>query len=290
MKVKSGDVSVVFQGPISETGSVSALECVQSARTHLPDSEIVVSTWTPAPSERGPWNIWVQSNDPGALERNAKIKPNNINRQIVSTRAGLAQCSRRFAIKIRTDWSLESDALLEVLSHVSTRRYMSGGNSQRIAVCNIYTRNPRRFPFLYHVSDIIMASSLEKLIEYWNAPPCTEEAFDIPERYLALSYLLRMGERVQPTRYSFHEARRFEHLLVKQFEVFERHELGINGPPRFNDVGNERLCYTRDEFVRLARIYEGGGGFSLASVSLYATLFYAIQRFKFRWGWTRHKN
>ena len=293
-KVMSHDISVVFQGPIiSGAGSVSTLECVQSARTHLPDSEIVVSTWTPAQSVCGSWNIWVQSNEPLALEPTAIFNPNNLNRQIISTRAGLAQCSRRFAIKIRTDCSLVSDAILDALTYASTRRCTSGGGGgdlPRIVVCNIYTRNPRRFPFLYHVSDILMASSLEKIIEYWNAPLCIEETYDIPERYLTLSHLQRMGELVQRSRYSFWEALHFEHILVKRFEVYERHDLGIKCPPRypFNNVGQESSCYTREEFVRLARIYDGGG-YSLASVSQYATLLYAmpIQRLKFRGGWTR---
>jgi hypothetical protein len=113
MKVATRDVSFILQGPATTT----LAESVAHLRKLAPDSEIIVSTWVDADLPAGlEADRVVRSPDPGALPGIRANQPagNNANRQIASTAAGLSASTRPFAVKMRTDCSLQDLRLLDL--------------------------------------------------------------------------------------------------------------------------------------------------------------------------------
>jgi hypothetical protein len=101
------DISVVVQGAVD----FSIIDQVLlSVRTVLPEAEIILSTWegvdySPINSEL--YDKLVLSVDPGGFIafQNTKVF-NNVDRQVVSSFAGLNQSKRLYALKMRTDMVL----------------------------------------------------------------------------------------------------------------------------------------------------------------------------------------
>src|SRR5258708_318244 len=118
--LNSHDFSIVVQGPIHSSPGCKGerditIRCLTSIRTFLPGAEIVLSTWQGENTEGLDYDVLVKSEDPGAVAFTKAQPPigfNNINRQIVSTQAGLAAATCTFALKFRGDLFLESNGIL----------------------------------------------------------------------------------------------------------------------------------------------------------------------------------
>src|SRR4051794_20971310 len=106
--MESRDISFVVQGAID--GSISPLtgepitkSCLSSLRRYHPGAEIILSTWKDANVDGLDFDILVRSEDPGAWNafrpESGEVKLDNTNRQIVSTRNGLYQATRKYAAK-----------------------------------------------------------------------------------------------------------------------------------------------------------------------------------------------
>jgi hypothetical protein len=109
--IDGAEVSVVVQGPVVG-GPSDAPErrrtqlALASVRAAYPACEIVFSTWKGAQTGGLIYDRLVLNDDPGAVSQNDTTLRdvfNNLNRQIVSTRNGLAATTRRHAIKLRSD-------------------------------------------------------------------------------------------------------------------------------------------------------------------------------------------
>ena len=95
------DISVIVQGPIMGGAERLTGRAIESVRRVLPGAEIILSTWHGSDTGALACDALVLSDDPGAtnwLRRGDAAaldkKLNNGNRQIVSTRAGLARATR----------------------------------------------------------------------------------------------------------------------------------------------------------------------------------------------------
>ena len=112
-KINSNEISVIVQGPVSKT---ETLKCLKSVRRHLPEAEIILSTWkgSDISSFDGLYNILVENEDPGAFKFSCfHNKQNNINRMIVSTKEGLKRAKRTYCLKIRSDMFLKGKNFLK---------------------------------------------------------------------------------------------------------------------------------------------------------------------------------
>ncbi len=95
MSVTSKYLSVVVQGKLFRTNNSSTVEVIQSIKKYLPDAEVILSTWKGddiAPLYYELCDKVIQSDDPGDKTRGKR--PLNVNRQIISSRAGIALASR----------------------------------------------------------------------------------------------------------------------------------------------------------------------------------------------------
>ena len=107
MKVNNENISFIIQGPIiqpSKNSPFSTVNSINNLRHIFPKSEIIVSTWENTHINNIDYDHIVLSKDPGAISFTKKgITYNNVNRQIVSTLAGLRVATRPYVVKMRGD-------------------------------------------------------------------------------------------------------------------------------------------------------------------------------------------
>jgi hypothetical protein len=77
--ISDKDISVVVQGPIHKQDNLTK-RVLESVRTHLPNAELILSTWKGSDVDGLDCDVLLLNDDPGA------INGYNVNRQIVSTR------------------------------------------------------------------------------------------------------------------------------------------------------------------------------------------------------------
>jgi hypothetical protein len=169
MPIKEADVTVVFQGPVvlGPEGTAAHIRRTQQA---LPHARYILSTWEGSDC-RGIDVDWVVvSKDPGGLpgikRRDEADALNNVNRQLRSTERGFATANTPYAIKIRTDCSLDHADLLGEMD-----RFPLASSQPRILASSIFTVDPTMFEQMaYHVSDWVQFGETAVLRAYWSAP------------------------------------------------------------------------------------------------------------------------
>ena len=120
MKINKKDITIVLQGSCLDeySGRLCVELAVESIRKKLPECKIILSTWE-SEKEYIPNNIQVDkiiyNSDPGFKTRNCKPdgKPNNVNRQIVSSINGLKEAETTYAMKMRTDYVMKNTGFLQ---------------------------------------------------------------------------------------------------------------------------------------------------------------------------------
>lgn len=169
MPIKDQDITLVFQGPVLP-GPDGTAACIRQTRRLLPRSRCVLSTWADSAVRNLDVDQVVLSKDPGGLpgikRRDGAALPNNVNRQLLSTRRGLQHARTRYAIKIRTDCALEKASFLQVYE-----RFLEAGGRSRILTSSLFTIDPSMFEQLaYHVSDWFQFGETAALQTYWSGP------------------------------------------------------------------------------------------------------------------------
>ena len=117
------DITVVVQGPVMSQHSQLAPDGItatvlQRVRQVLPEATVILSTWAGTDVSGLNADAFIFSDDPGGTrfyppEARPANPLNNGNRLIVSTRAGLAQVTTRYTLKIRSDLALFHDHFLD---------------------------------------------------------------------------------------------------------------------------------------------------------------------------------
>ncbi|MFC5430229.1 WavE lipopolysaccharide synthesis family protein [Paraburkholderia denitrificans] len=172
--IADNQITIVFQGPWNE----GLRDNIAQARECFPGAPIIVSSIDvrirEAFSAMDHVTLVVVP-DPGPLPtymRGKHAPLNNVNRQIVSSQAGLALAATPYAIKIRTDCTLESRAFVELYQRAS----VCDVTAARLLASSIYTLHPdgiEGFPF--HISDWFFFGPSEALRSYYDVPLMTEQ-------------------------------------------------------------------------------------------------------------------
>lgn len=174
MTIAATDLTVVLQGALpTGAAKLQALnQRIQGLRQLLPGVTVVISTWNCA---KAPPKIaadhTVYSADPGSLPpyKLGACKPNNVNRQIVSSAAGLAVVRTPFAIKLRNDAALLHTGALAALAHWPAAH-------RRIATVGHFSLNPHQFERLpFHFSDWFQLGPTHSLRALWACPLMTPQ-------------------------------------------------------------------------------------------------------------------
>jgi hypothetical protein len=241
--IEPREVTVVVQGDVRQ----NTRQALASVREVLPGATVIFSTFRGEPCDglAQLCDQLVLCDDPGAqpaYTRSRFATPNNLNRQIATSRAGLLHVRTPYALKLRSDAELVADTFLRTYVDITA---IDG--RERLVACSYFTRHPAGVSgYLFHVSDWVMFGPTSRLSEFWNAAPMTlEDAtwFDCrthqptstravrrfrarltPEQYLTAAYANRRGYGVP----AFLDERTPH--LVAEYERFLGTEVVIDRP------------------------------------------------------------
>lgn len=170
----TSDLTLVLQGafhPYITRDGEHAWRNLRRTRRALPGACVILSTWEDADVPRDlPVDLVVRSPDPGPLAplKLHDAKANNVNRQLVSTRAGMAAVTTPYAAKLRTDCWLEHAGFLDFHAEQRGRE----GGRERLQACSFFTLDPTVFERLpFHLSDWFQFGPADMVRRYWSAPP-----------------------------------------------------------------------------------------------------------------------
>lgn len=171
--IRAQDITIVMQGDIRP----ETMAAIQAVRRVLPGARLILSTFVREPVEpyRGLVDALVLSEDPGAQAPYTVSRfaaPNNLNRQLVSTQAGLLEVATPYTLKLRTDCVLASSAFVH--RYEAVKQADPGGD--RLVANTFYTRHPRGISsYLFHVSDWFIFGSTPTVSQFWAVTPMSDE-------------------------------------------------------------------------------------------------------------------
>ena len=175
--VLDSDMSFVVQGPVigdrGEHENVTQ-KVLLSIRKFYPRAQVILSTWMESVTLGLDFDEVVKSADPGSFLRDkVNLAPHNVNRQVISTMAGLRKVRTKFAVKVRSDIFITSNALLKWLG--DPVRIVHRGRmpllEQRLLAVNVTSVNPRRgLPLPFHPCDWFYAGLTCDMLNLWDLP------------------------------------------------------------------------------------------------------------------------
>jgi hypothetical protein len=172
MNITSKDLSFVIQGSIRDRTYLNYTnKLIKSVEKNLPGSNVIVSTFDSSLIKEISCKNIVVSNDPGSqICRPTDQIFNNVNRQIVSTNAGLLTVDTEYAVKIRNDMLLKNSSILKILNNLPIKR--SGQfnvTEQFVIACNFSSVNPKKMLKLpYHPCDWFYAGLTKDIRNIWD--------------------------------------------------------------------------------------------------------------------------
>ncbi|GHU00523.1 hypothetical protein FACS1894186_1260 [Alphaproteobacteria bacterium] len=224
--ISSKEISVIVQGAVDKTTP----RCLKSVRRHLPDAEIILSTWEGADTAGLSYDRVIFNSDPGGIKYDP-YNTNNINRQLLSTQSGLAKAARPYVLKLRSDLALSGCGFLRQFD-----KYPAYDEKYRLFSCRLLTNllfsikfeeaaKGKRHWLPFHVSDWWYFGRREDILKLFDVPLVAEpgytryfETHDKP-KYKVEVFPLRLW-RMSPEQYLLSSlvkkqfpSTRFEHML-----------------------------------------------------------------------------
>lgn len=185
--INNNDITIVLQGStLSEFEGKRCIEySVSSIRKILPDCKIILSTWEgeeiPEYIEKQVDKI-IYNKDPGFRTRDCKPdgKPNNVNRQIVSTINGLKQVETKYAMKMRTDFVLMGKGFLKYFDKYQKFDQDFQIFEKRVICIMLGSAHPygKYWNLPFHVSDFCTFGLTTDLTNLYDIPLVTSEEFE----------------------------------------------------------------------------------------------------------------
>ena len=275
----TGDrIDVVLQGPIDRRLTPEAL---RSFRRNLPGCRLILSTWEGEDVSGLGFDVLVRSPDPGTHCQNTREGTElNLIRQLRGVKAGLECVRREYTCKTRTDLLLRTGK--ELLSFYEKHKDLPRGSaavfSERILVCDLYTRNPRVVPMPYHASDWIAFGKTEDVQRLYSVEEPSEEDFTWyvsrkKKTWLYRNYLCRFAAeqyityphvRQKQGFASYHDNRRFnmintERHLADNYLIMDHAWGWIRfakyDPDRYHD---SLWCVSWEDWKRIYERYRDG--------------------------------
>ena len=258
--VSDDQVTFVIQGPIIHASKQvsGTIGLVSSIRRHFPDSKIVVSSWIGENVSRIEADKIVLSEDPGGFPGmlNGTDTPNNVNRQIVSTRAGLSAVETKFTVKLRSDLVMTNPRALNVLSGrpVQTDSSPYRVLLEHVAVVDFTSIDPKKnSPLIFHPCDWIYGGRTEDIKDIFQIPSMSladavyfEKQSELiwekareghlakfrPEAFIWTSFLASKGVPTPSSSYEFSSdwTRESEGYLVHNLMIVSLSQFGFISP------------------------------------------------------------
>ena len=271
------EISVVVQGPLYLGATPSIYDCLASIRQHLPEAEIVVSTWRSEPDLALPGVRMIRSGSvPPMIDIDGR--PINTRRQRLSTLRGIEAATRPFVLKFRADHRL-LDSRIARLGH-----YEAGPLAKYrlftspITTTTMFFRDPCAAPMLFHPSDLVQFGRRKDLLSFWSAPPIAVSEYFlprpranpfgncirftarryVPEQELMIAFLRSRGYDVALTsvcHFDFRLMRLSESALLENFVALDWRHSGIEFPLRLQKrASRQKTDYSAVRIERTRRL------------------------------------
>lgn len=268
------DITFIIQGPVYPD---ITNKTISSVRQFFPETKIIYSTCNPECTDNlKDYDELIISDDPGSFtyaDRPGE-KVNNINRQIVSTMAGLKACKTKYAMKLRSDFVLKGNKFLEFWNKFSNVDSKYQIFEHKLLACCYFARNPSSdMAFPFHPSDLAFFGNAKDLINlfginlmtkgqaYWNLKARHQYQY-VPEQYLFINCLRKNGFDVVCDCYNdctlgnIEQTERFfaSNFIFLTFEQFNLQPT----KPTFNMKVHPnafKSCYTHVEWQNLYKKY-----------------------------------
>jgi len=183
------DTTFVVQGPIDRsisplTGQPATKSCLESIRKYHKGARVILSTWKHEPVDNLDYDEIVLSDDPGqvncARPDSGQVVPDNLNRQIVSSKNGLSLVTTEYAVKMRSDLIFAGNNWMRYFGKFPLRSRDWRVFRDRVITTSLFTRDPR-CPFVsypMHPSDWFHAGRAEDIKLLWDIdlPPEPESS------------------------------------------------------------------------------------------------------------------
>jgi len=179
------NLTVILQGALSPRTA----DIISNWRASAKGCEIVLSSWAKDPELAKLVDKYLINSDPGVfpvMHKGEILRAENINRQIVSSVAGLRSTTRRISIKWRTDFDFCSTLMSKFLSHYFP--LISESEEKKLIVFSINSINPfSGAGMVAHLSDWMYFGRTDLLLSLLpTAPiPAILENFEVPSRVIA---------------------------------------------------------------------------------------------------------
>ncbi|WP_076589025.1 WavE lipopolysaccharide synthesis family protein [Vibrio ostreicida] len=174
------DITFVIQGPIMPSVTQRSIDTI---RNTFPKSHVIVSTWEGADTSQLTADETILSQDPGSTvfvySKKDQAIPVNINRQIVSTLAGLLKVKTKYAVKLRADNVLHKTTVIDLFEQYQDRETQYAFLNHRLICSNYFAKEYERglkVPYFY--SDFFQFGETEDLITVWRQPHYEDYSFN----------------------------------------------------------------------------------------------------------------
>jgi hypothetical protein len=247
-------------------------------RRLLPEAQIILSTWARSETDGLEYDELILNEDPGA-----PVQPwdprylFNLNRQIVSTLAGLRRASRRYAMKIRGDMVLLDTSFLQHYLRYPARHPEYAVFRRRLICPTLYSTNPERSAEIFKVSDFFAFGETADVLDLWDIPlapePETSRYFDLhperrwhddpiwnrftPEQYIWIHCLRKHFPISFRDGHDFSEEAIRVAILsaVNNFVFLEMDQIRLHAPRHHVPKAAWSACFTHVEWLALYRAY-----------------------------------
>ncbi len=193
--INTRDISVIVQGAVNKKLTP---QCLNSIRKYLPKAEVILSTWKESDITDLDYDKLILNDDPGTGRVSFISKNYNTNRQIVSTSRGLSCCTKKYALKIRTDAQIRNvnfiKAFIWAENNLKKRNNLYKFFKKRIVIDSHYTRDPYSSSFFarcFHPSDLWFFGLTTDLSNLFNLPLQNEYSVNINNE----NYVKRVPEQ-----------------------------------------------------------------------------------------------
>jgi hypothetical protein len=279
--VERNNISFVFQGPVGHRGGNLASNIINTKNV-FPDAEFILSTWQGADETVfDQFDKVILNKDPGTVFIEPVTGyPNNILRQVVSTVSGLKAASRKYAVKIRTDFSIANHRFLENWSSFSPANPEAMIFSKPVAILSLGCNDPTRRNDLFHCSDFFYFGLLEDLLLYWDVEERVKSEknrmLSIPEKIWHPLYGILFGRlAIEQELFGFFMERKYgdrfrikyrdqfskdllflsETLLLNNFLLLDALDSGVVVPERINKISRLGHHYDPREVPAISNDY-----------------------------------
>lgn len=273
--IRMNEICIVMQGPVCGKESDPynlqwTKQAIENIRNYMPGAQVILSTWEDADISGLSVDKTIFNKDPGPVVlENGNPLLASINRQIVSTNAGVMASNKKYILKTRTDSIVNGANFISFFGAYSKRRPDWRLFEERIIIPTFISQNPRKNVIPFNPSDFFQFGLADDLKRLWDIPLLTEPVLvdgrhhyqDIhwytPEQYLWVTFLRKHGivslrgyndnsqENIELTELTF----------ANNLVMIEPDDIPIESLKHGRMTDNENITYHFSEWLDIYRHY-----------------------------------